>query len=115
MAGLVCKNRNCSQPIALPPATHPDMSQGLGSWPMDAAPRNFLCLGCKHIYEYSPRNVVDLPLDERPTLSRKRNLSVVCIELKCGAEACESQVRIYMLSASELEPDAAVPEYLRRA
>jgi hypothetical protein len=82
---------------------------------MGGLSRNFLCLGCKHIYEYSPRDVVDLPPDEQRTLSGKKRRSVVCVELRCDVEGCESQVKIHMLAASELEAGKGVSGYLARA
>jgi hypothetical protein len=115
MIGLVCKNRECSRPMPLPPATHPCTSQGRASWPKDGLSRSFLCPGCRHIYEYSPRDVVDLPLDERMPLSRKRLHRVVCIELRCGAESCRSQVQIHTLAEFDIKSREALRAILGRA
>lgn len=113
MVGLVCKN--CSRPMPLPPATHPCTSQGQSSWPKDGLSRNFLCSGCRHIYEYTSRDVLDLVIDKRMSLPRKKMQRVVCIELRCDAENCRSQVQIHTVAEFDIKSVPALRTILERA
>src|SRR5665213_173993 len=104
---LSCKS--CFHPIVLPPATHPDMSQGLGSWPRDGHSRNFACLRCMNIHDYSAGDV--LPQQQRTAASRKGNRlqNVVCIELPCDVGSCVSLLKIRILADADTEPSAEAP------
>jgi hypothetical protein len=104
---LVCKN--CSQPMPLPPATNPCTSQGLGSWPKDCAPRNFLCPTCKHVFVYSAQDVRGLPVEVAPRRANKM-YNVVSIGLPCGAGNCASLLRIHTLMAFDADPLLEAPE-----
>lgn len=101
---LVCP---CGNPIPLPPATHPDTFQGLGSWPTDGALRNFSCPACRHIREYSAGDVGPFPR-ERYTGSMTR--SVVAVFVPCGAKGCVSQLRIQALAESDADLRLVGPE-----
>jgi hypothetical protein len=50
---LKCKNIDCPDSIFLP---LPILRESVPSrllWPLDGKPRNFLCRGCNHAYEYT--------------------------------------------------------------
>jgi len=95
---LLC--RGCNQPMPLPPARHPDMSQGLGSWPKDGLPRNFICHQCTHVFEYSACELHPPPVPK--VAGQKRNIphNVLCIEMPCDTGNCPSQLRIRILVAA---------------
>jgi hypothetical protein len=94
---LSCKH--CEKPIPLPPSRHPDTSQGLGSWPKDALPRNFACHRCMHVYEYSASELHPPPVPREASRKQNKPHNVFCIELPCGAGNCASQLRIRILAA----------------
>jgi hypothetical protein len=104
----VCK---CGNPIPLPPATHPDTSQGLGSWPMDSALRNFSCPACRSVYEYSARDVQPFP---RAGYTGSMTRSVVSIEVPCGVAGCASLLRVHTLMESDTDLRAASREVIAR-
>jgi hypothetical protein len=98
---LICKN--CSRPIPLPPPTHPDISQHQPWWPMDGLPRNFLCSGCKHVFEYTAQDAHRVPVDPMAQDQSRKFHIVVCIEVPCCAEGCEPPVKIHTLMASDAD------------
>jgi hypothetical protein len=106
---LVCR---CGNPIPLPPATHPDISQGLGSWPTDGALRNFACPACRSVYEYSAKDVHPFPIEKLPE-SKPR--SVVVILLPCGVVGCASLLRIHTLMGNDADLRQAAPEVVARS
>src|ERR1700728_3531373 len=103
---LLCK---CGNPIPLPPATHPDTSQGLGSWPMDGALRNFSCPACRSVFEYSAGDVRAFPL-AKYTGSMTR--SVVSIEVPCGVVGCAALLRVHTLMESDTDLRAKAREVI---
>lgn len=109
LPALVCKN--CSRPIWLPLATHPDTSQGLGRWPKGVPKRTFLCPHCKHLYEYSARDARPVPVLAAPYKSGRPE-SVACILLPCGAQSCAALLRIRTEIASDTDPRQAAPAAL---
>jgi len=106
---LRCKS--CTRPIPLPPATHPDPSRGLGSWPKDRARRNFECPACGNIFEYSARDV-ELALTATPSGSKPRG--VVSIDVPCGVEGCAIHLRIQTLMEIDSDLQKAPREWIVR-
>src|ERR1039458_103560 len=106
---LVCKN--CSVPIPLPPAKRPDPSEGQGLWPMGGSRRNFLCLACRHAYEYSAPDVQLMPAQTDPRRAGT-SYNVVYIRLQCGVQNCASILRIRTLMAFDKCPHEEVPANL---
>ena len=103
---LVCKN--CSQPIPLPTAMRPGPDQP--SWPMDCAPRSFLCPKCKHAYVYLVQDVHQIEEMASP-IDKRQN--VVRIALRCWwAANCEGLVQIHTWMAFDAEPNQASLEVL---
>jgi hypothetical protein len=93
---LVCKN--CSRPIPIPPAAHPDPSEGQGLWLMGGSRRNFLCPACRHVNGYSAPDVqLMLPYTDPPRAGTSYN--VVYIRLQCREQGCASILRIRTLMA----------------
>jgi hypothetical protein len=109
LPALLCKN--CSRPMWLPPATHPDISQGLGRWPRGALIRTFLCPLCRHLYEYLAHDVQPVPVLEAPHKSGASD-NVVCILLTCGVGGCASLLRIRTVMAFDKDPRAEASEML---
>ena len=103
---LVCKN--CSRPIPLPPAVHPDPSEGQGLWPIGGSQRNFLCPACRHVHGYS---APDLQLILPHTDPRRVGMSynVVYIRLQCRVQGCTSILRIRTLMAFDKDPYEEAP------
>ena len=108
-SALVCKN--CSRPIPLPPAMHPDPSEGQGLWPMGGSQRNFLCPACRHACKYSAQDVQLMPAQTDP---RRVGMSynVVYIRLPCGLRGCASLLRIRTLMAFDKDPHEEIPAML---
>jgi hypothetical protein len=109
---LLCQN--CALPIPLPPATHPDMFQGQGSWPKGVEKRNFLCTICRHVYEYSAAEV-QLVLAPRDLRKKDTPYNVVSILLPCGERGCASLLRIRIVVAADKDPRERVLETLPAA
>lgn len=108
---LRCKNEKCKRPIPLPPATLPDTTQGLGSWPTDGALRNFACPACRHVYEYSAGDVRPFPLE---TYTGSMTRSVVVVLVPCGVKDCTSHLRIQALAESDADLRLVGPEVIAR-
>ena len=106
---LVCKN--CSVPIPLPLAKRPDPSEGQGLWPMGGSRRNFLCLACRHAYEYSAPDVQLMPAQTDPRRAGT-SYNVVYIRLQCGVQNCASILRIRTLMTFDKCPHEEVPAIL---
>jgi hypothetical protein len=107
--GLVCKN--CFRPIPLPPAVHPDTSEGQGLWPMGGSRRNFLCPACRHVYEYSAQDIQFQPSQTDP---RRANTpyNVVHIRLRCDVPGCAYVFRICSLMPFDKDPPKEAPAML---
>ena len=103
---LVCKN--CSRPIPLPPAIHPDPSEGQGLWPIGGSQRNFLCPGCGHVHGYSAPDV-QLMLPHTDPRTAGTSYNVVYIRLQCGVPDCASIIRIRTLMAFDKDPQKEAP------
>jgi len=110
-SALLCKN--CSHAIQLPLATHPETSQGRGSWPTGGHLKNFLCPVCKHVYEYSAQDVDSLSPETHPR-AVNTPYNVVCIELECDAKNCGSLVRIRTVMEFDKDPRAEAPGMLAK-
>lgn len=110
--GLECSY--CLRAIPLPPATHPDMSVGLGSWPTDEAKRSFVCSRCKHVYEYSEMDVRQLSAGKD---IRRENISydVMSMWLQCGEQGCEAPLRVRIVAPSDTNADEMAMEVLQEA
>ena len=50
---LRCKNIDCPDSIFLPLPILRESYPSRLLWPLDGKPRNFLCRGCSHAYEYT--------------------------------------------------------------
>ena len=107
---LLCQS--CKHPIPLPPATHPDTSLGLKSWPTDGALRNFSCPACRSVFEYSAKDVQPFPIQKLPE-SRPRSVAVIL--LPCGVSGCASLLRIHTLMGNDAELRQAGPEVAARS
>jgi len=103
---LVCKN--CSRPIPLPPAIHPDPYEGQGLWPIGGSRRNFLCPGCGHVHGYSAPDV-QLMLPHTDPRTAGTSYNVVYIRLQCGVPDCASIIRIRTLMAFDKDPQKEAP------
>jgi hypothetical protein len=106
---LVCKN--CSRPIPLPPAMHPEISEGQGLWPMGGSRRNFLCPACRHVYEYSAPDVQSMPAQTDPRRAGTP-YNVVYIRIQCGVRGCASLLRIRTVMAFDKDPHEETPAML---
>jgi hypothetical protein len=106
LPALVCKN--CSRPIPLPPAVHPDTLEGQGLWPMGGSRRNFLCPACRYVHGYSASDVqLILPYTDPRRAGTSYN--VVYIRLQCGVQNCASSLRIRTLMAFDKCPHEEIP------
>jgi hypothetical protein len=91
---LICKNKDCEQPIVLPPSIHLGTSPHRVPWPKDELPRNFLCRSCNRVYEYTLQDVRPA-LDEKQDQERPNHDDTVFrLEGGCAGQNCEAQVRI---------------------
>ena len=106
---LVCKN--CSRPIPLPPAKHPDTSEGQGLWPMGGSRRCFLCPACRHVHGYSAPDV-QLVLPHTDPRRADSSYNVVYIRLQCREQGCASILRIRTLMAPGKDPNEEVEAIL---
>ena len=106
---LVCKN--CSRPIPLPPAKHPDALEGEGLWPEGGSRRNFLCPACRHVHGYSAQDV-QLMLPHTDPRRAGTSYNVVYIRLQCGVQGCASILRIRTLMAIHKDPHREAPVIL---
>lgn len=90
---LACKNKHCSQPISLPLPTPSDKTANRVPWCMDGQPRNFVCLRCSHVYEYTVQDV-QREFDERPNLMGSAIDSIFVLEATCGNRNCAAPIYI---------------------
>jgi hypothetical protein len=75
---------------------------------MGGSRRNFLCPACRHVYEYSARDVRSMPAQT----GRRRAgtvYNVVYIRLQCGVQGCASILRIRTLMAFDKCPLEEAP------
>jgi hypothetical protein len=114
-ASLVCKN--CAQPMPLPEPTRPGASQHQRWWPSDGLPRNFLCPLCKHVFEYSAKDVRPVPFDATLQDGVRKHRNVVCLKVVCGTGTprCVSTVRIRTLTAFDAVPLTVAAEILQNS
>jgi hypothetical protein len=90
--------KSCCRPIPLPPAMHPDTSEGQGLWPMGGSRRNFLCPACRHAYEYSAQDIQFMPAQTDPRRAYTP-YNVIYIRLRCKVQGCAFLFRIRTLMA----------------
>ena len=99
---LQCHNKECTKSIWLPPIKHLDTTCDHDSWPSDGLPRNFVCRACGVIASYA-RSESRCHVRPRPKLIEElRPLSLICTEMTCGQEGCESPFLILSLGSKLL-------------
>ena len=99
ITGLVCKK--CLTDIPLPVANPPCASGEVACWPESATPHFFLCLKCKHVFEYSADSLLHIP---PPNAAEKGADTVFCLEVTCTANACPSLLRIQIVLSQKPDP-----------
>ena len=108
ITGLVCKN--CLADVPLPIASPPYASGEVACWPESATPYFFLCLKCKHVFEYSADSLFLIP---PPTNATEGSANAVfCLEVTCTANACSSLLRIQLVSPQKPDPFKKIYELI---
>jgi hypothetical protein len=96
LQALTCKNtRECGRQIPIPWPMHQRISGAPQPWPKDGKPRNFLCLGCNHVYEYTAPEVHLAPSDDPTALGLPDSgFSVLRISIGCDQGGTPHLLRI---------------------
>ena len=102
---FLCKNEKCLRPIVLPETAKPG-TDGHQFWPADGASRNFLCIACNHLYEYSAQDIRLAWLTGAEKDANPATRSIVCFEVACGVRGCASRLSIYTVTG----PDSDLTE-----
>jgi hypothetical protein len=98
---LKCKNIDCPDSIFLPLPILRESTPSRLLWPLDGKPRNFLCRGCSHAYEYTQSELHSGLSGKQPPLEELLGDIVLRIEARCGEESCEAPVYILVPERSD--------------
>lgn len=113
---LVCEN--CGSPTRLPQPKLAATIRRQPSWRSSNAPINFLCPGCKHVYEYTAEEIRPWSVgktDQNPQRTPQRVLCGGRVVMSCGIEGCVSQVAIRIVVALEGDIREVAAENLAQA
>jgi hypothetical protein len=94
----------CPHSIWLPPPIQSQTFPSQSWWPWGTETRNFACLQCKQVYEYSAPNSRWERVDSTVQLEESRKTAVYLLSVPCGIERCAGLIDILVVAKKELTP-----------
>ncbi len=111
---LKCKYKDCFDSIELPLPIRHETPPSQFLWPTDGQPRNFLCRGCNHAYEYTPLEVQSGLSKKQDLDEAQKRLVIFRIEARCGEPDCAAPVYILLPGPPLLQSVFAPAEWFER-
>ena len=94
----------CGHVIRIPPAVRIETVRSQFAWPWGTESRNFACLQCTRVFEYSATNCRWNPIDSDDLVGTLERMTIYEITVPCGDEDCSWPIRILLMANREAAP-----------
>ncbi len=103
----------CGHVIRIPPAVRIETVRSQFAWPWGTESRNFACLQCTRVFEYSATNCRWSPIDSDVLLETLEKAAIYELTVPCGEEECSWPIRVLLVANRESAPVEASELVLR--